>query len=196
MLLDEVLPEYDVRTRHETVVRASAERVYAALWSADLAPPLVRVLLGARALPGALVASLARPLHTLRRRRSGARRSVTMRDVIARGFTLVAEDPPRELVLGLVGTFWRLRGGVRPADAGRFREPPPPGTARAAWSFRVTQRTDGSCLLSTETRVQCADPGSRRRFKLYWMLVRPGSGLIRRLMLRSVRRAAERAEDA
>jgi hypothetical protein len=192
MLLDDVLPVYDVRSRHQTIVRASPERVYAALWSANLAPPLVRLLLGARALPGALAASLARPREAPRLLRPRAKRTVTLRDVIDRGFTLVAEDPPREVVLGLVGAFWRLRGGVRHADADSLRQSPPRGTARAAWSFWVTQRTDGSCLLSTETRVQCADPASRRRFKLYWVVVRPGSGLIRRLMLRAIRRAAER----
>lgn len=47
-LLDEYLPAYDVRERHRTRVRASAPATYAALHTADLAPPLVRVLLTGR----------------------------------------------------------------------------------------------------------------------------------------------------
>jgi hypothetical protein len=43
--------------------------------------------------------------------------------------------------------------------------------------------------LSTETRVWCA-PDARAKFRLYWLLVRPGSGLVRRSMLRSIRREA------
>jgi hypothetical protein len=119
------------------------------------------------------------------------RARVTMRDVIAAGFTLLAEDPPRELVLGVDGAFWRLRGDLRRVDAPSFRGPQPPGTARVAWNFHVAKRQGGMCELSTETRVRCADAASRRRFRLYWLVVRPGSGLIRRMMLRSVRRAAE-----
>jgi hypothetical protein len=33
---------------------------------------------------------------------------------------------------------------------------------------------------------------TRRRFRAYWLFVRPGSGLIRRFMLRAVRARAER----
>lgn len=191
LLLDELLPAYDVSARYETVVRAPVERVYEALWSADLAPLPVRLLLGARALPGAVVGAFTRPRDVWRRLRSRTRGRFTMRDVIAGGFALVAEDPPRELVLGVVGAFWRLRAALSRCDADSFRKPPPPGTARAAWNFHVAQGSGGVCLLSTETRVQCADEVCRRRFKLYWRVVAPGSGLIRVLMLRSIRRVAE-----
>ena len=191
MILDDILPVYDARERHATVVRAPVERVYAALWSANLASPGVRVLLGLRALPGALLAGFGRPRGVWGRLRQRAAARVTMHDVVEQGFTVLAEDPPREVVLGVVGAFWRLRGEMRRIDAESFRGPQPAGTARAAWNFHLAERADGACELSTETRVQCADTASRRRFRLYWIVVRPGSGLIRRLMLRSVRKAAE-----
>lgn len=34
-------------------------------------------------------------------------------------------------------------------------------------------------------------PVTRPRFRIYWLIVRPGSGLIRRSMLRAIRRRAE-----
>jgi hypothetical protein len=40
--------------------------------------------------------------------------------------------------------------------------------------------------------VRCADAATRRAFRRYWLVVRPASGLLRRLMLARVRRAAER----
>jgi hypothetical protein len=46
-------------------------------------------------------------------------------------------------------------------------------------------------MLSTETRVACGDAASRAKFRVYWTFVRPFSGLIRIVMLRAVRRAAE-----
>jgi hypothetical protein len=46
-------------------------------------------------------------------------------------------------------------------------------------------------MLATETRVLCLDDSSRRKFKLYWTLIAPFSGLIRNEALRVVKRAAE-----
>ncbi len=45
--------------------------------------------------------------------------------------------------------------------------------------------------LSTETRVHVADPPARRKFRRYWFVIRPFSGLIRILLLRAARRRAE-----
>jgi hypothetical protein len=56
----------------------------------------------------------------------------------------------------------------------------------------VAEATSHSTLLTTETRIWCADGRARRRFALYWALVRPFSGLIRILMLRAVAREATR----
>jgi hypothetical protein len=191
LLLDDLLPAYDARERHVTLVRAPVERVYAALWSANLAPPPVRALLGLRALPAGLYVTMRQPRGAWRRLRRRLAAQLTMRDIIAGGFTLLAEDPPREVVLGVDGAFWRLRGDLRRVDEHAFRGPQPAGTARAAWNFYLAERPGGTCELSTETRVRCADAASRRRFRLYWLVVRPGSGFIRRMMLRSLRRAAE-----
>jgi hypothetical protein len=191
LLLDQILPIYHARERHATVIRAPIERAYEALWSANLAPVGVRVLMGIRALPVVLLAAFGQPRGAWGRFRERTAARVTMRDIEARGFTVIAADPPREVVLAVVGAFWRLRGEMRRVDAESFRGPQPAGTARAAWNFHLAERADGACELSTETRVHCADEASRRRFRLYWIVVRPGSGLIRRLMLRSVRKAAE-----
>jgi hypothetical protein len=194
VLLDDFLPQFDERERHSTVIRAPAQRVYAAIWTTDFAQSrVIRLLLWLRALPAVLARApsparngASRPAQ---RRRDGA--PLTLRWVATHGFTVLGEDPPRELVLGVVGAFWRLRGDLREVDSAAFRQTPPPGTARAAWNFHVTERADGSSVLSTETRVACSDAASRWRFRIYWLVVRPGSGLIRRAMLRAIRLAAE-----
>ena len=87
----------------------------------------------------------------------------------------VLEDVPGEgLVLTLSGQFWRLRG----------RGPEAPATA--VIDFRALP---GS--LATETRVHVPDPVSRRKFRHYWRIVRPVSGLIRMGVLRAAKRRAE-----
>jgi hypothetical protein len=56
----------------------------------------------------------------------------------------------------------------------------------------VREDDRGRTVLTTETRVACGDPASRAKFRAYWTVVRPFSGLIRILMLRAVRRECER----
>ncbi len=65
------------------------------------------------------------------------------------------------------------------------------GYAKAVWDFRLTPEAGGT-RLSTETRINCTDAASRRRFRLYWRIVGPFSGLIRIALLRAVARAATR----
>ena len=188
MLIDDFLSHYAVVERHAIDVEASPDAVYRAIRSADLARALpVRLLLALRALPAALLAGPS-GLTTLAGR---ARSPITLAEFERNGFVVLAENPPKELLIGLVGAFWKLRGAVRATDATRFRAPQPSGTARAAWNFVVDAGHGGKARLSTETRVEPADPASARRFRAYWFLVRPWSGLTRRCMLRAIREEAE-----
>ena len=190
MLIDDYLAQWDVRERHHIHVAAPAEAVFDSLVETDFGNTfLARLLLGARALPGALMAGMS-GVRSLSRR---ARAPITLRSLEARGFTRLAEHRPTELLIGLEGRFWRPDGDLRTPPAAMFASTPPAaGTARAVWNFALARKPDGTTELTTETRVLCADDAARRRFLPYWLVVRPGSGLIRRSMLRAVRRAAER----
>lgn len=183
--IDAWMPDYDHVERHRTRIAAPAATVYDALLALDLAAsPIARLLIGLRSLPGWLAGR--RPAIRLRR-------TLTLRDATQAGFVMLEERAPHAIVLGLTGRFWQLAGGVLPTDPHSFRDPPPPGAVRAAWSFELSPIGVGATELSTETRVRCADAAARRAFGRYWRIVRPGSGLLRRLMLRAVREAAERA---
>ena len=189
MLLEEVLPEFHVRASYGTHVVASPERVYASVWTADFDHwGLMRTLFLLRGLPGLLTA----PRETWRRARAnGGRRQVRLEDVLRGGFALLGEQPGEELVLGTVGRFWLARGELRPVSPESFRQLSVPGTAKAAWNFAVHRGTGGRTILTTETRVLCADRATRRRFHTYWTVIRPFSGLIRREMLAAIRETAE-----
>lgn len=192
-LLDELMPRFDVVERHRTRVRASPTEIFAALREADLSGGgLTRSLLALRAIPAALLAFARSPRAAaaeLRARR--ARRGARLPDLERAGFHVVAERPPQELLIGLVGRFWTPRGELgRCVTEESFRVGPPPGQALAGWNFTIAARGPGVSELRTETRVWCA-PDALRKFRLYWFVVRPGSGLIRRSMLRAIRRRAE-----
>ena len=100
-----------------------------------------------------------------------------------REFEVLAEEPNRELVIGAIGQPWKPRGGETPrADFRAFAEP---GYAKMVLNFRYD-----AGVLETETRVRLTDAASRRKFRLYWIVIRPFSGLIRRVWLRAIRRRA------
>jgi hypothetical protein len=83
-------------------------------------------------------------------------------------------------------------GAIRRMDAERFRVFDRPGYARVGWSFTVAPAGRGRCVVTTETRVQCTDARSRRRFRWYWRVIGPFSGVVRTEALRLIKADAER----
>jgi hypothetical protein len=98
-----------------------------------------------------------------------------------------------ELVVGGFGRFSRSRPLVRISclDLASYRDFDEPACIKICFNFRCTGGT-----LTTETRVHATDTRSRRLFGLYWLMIRGGSGLIRRVWLRALRRRALRVGPA
>ena len=183
MLLDRLLPDFDVHEVHSILVRARPLVVHRALFEVTANEVwLFRALMTLRGL-GAPAADGSRPLV------EGAQ---------AGGFAILVDEPGRELVLGVMGRFWQLRQRsiqpIRsPADFTAFAEP---GFARAAMNFLIEPVDGDTCRVTTETRVLATDARARRAFRAYWTLVHPGSAFIRRMWLRAIRRRAETASPA
>jgi hypothetical protein len=113
--------------------------------------------------------------------------------LLAGGFVLLGETPGREVLAGTIGQMWKLSGGrgpkvANPAEFAAFNQP---GYAKAAMNLFV-QEVNGRCELVTETRVYATDAAARRAFARYWLVVRPGSGIIRRVWLRAAKKRAEK----
>jgi hypothetical protein len=187
-LLAAWMPDYDVAARYAVQIAAPPEQVWASLLATDFRRPrLVRILMGLRYLP-----TLLRSLRTSRRRIARPQRPPrgSLTNLDHSDFVLLEQHPPREIVLGISGRFWRLKPEILPIPAESFRAPLAAGLAQAAWNFSLTPTAQGA-ELATETRIHCADPISLRRFRRYWWLVSIGSGLIRRAILAQVRREAQ-----
>jgi hypothetical protein len=172
--LDDFLPTYEFAEHHSLAVQAPAARIDAAVRSVSIAD-----------IP------VARALWWLRRfgRKYGDPRKPFVGGELP---GVILEDVPEEgIVLGLTGQFWRPLGGRDPGSpttTEAFVAYSRPDSCKAVVDFRV-----GTASLSTETRVHVADPAARRKFRYYWFVVRPFSGLIRILLLRAVRQRAEAA---
>ena len=175
------MPACDASEFHQTLVRAPIHQVYDALHTTDLAgSPLVRLLLGLRGLTSTWRAGQERP-------------QLNLDAILKGGFVLLGENAPNEIALGLAGRFWSLSGGRCSLTRIEFRDFNEPGYAKAVWNFSLVRESEDVTRLATETRVLCLDADSRRRFRIYWSLIGPFSGLIRREVLRAIRKHAERA---
>ena len=164
--------------RHQRRVAVPRVVAWSALQRADLGgSPVTRALLTLRGL-----------------RRPGATRRLTLAALADAGFVPLGERSGREIAFGLVGRFWSPSGGRVRLTPLEFRDYARPGYAKAVWTFTVEDEGEGVTRLVTETRIACVDAASRWRFRLYWLGVRPFSGLIRRAMLRAVAREAARAQ--
>jgi hypothetical protein len=172
-LIDDFMPVFDAVERHALTIAAPPADVFAAITRTDFAR--------------------SGPIRWLFRMRGlGAPGALTLGDVTRRGFVLLGERPGSEMAFGIAGRFWTPSCGRVVMDADAFGAFERAGHAKAVWDFRVADAGHGSTRLTTETRIRCVDAGARRRFRVYWTLVRPFSGLIRILMLRAVARQATR----
>ena len=172
MLIDDFLPVYDVTERHQVIIAGSLGEVYAAIRRLDIG--------GARFTP-----------WLFRLRGLPAPSAFTLDELLKMRFILLGERENAELLLGVVGKFWKVCGELRRLDAEGYQRFDEAGYAKAAWNFSLTQAAPTRVLLRTETRVRCLDARSRLRFRMYWALVGPFSGLIRREMLQQIKRTVE-----
>jgi hypothetical protein len=179
-ILDDYAPAWEFDERHARRIAAPPDRVYAAL----------------RALPAGDI----RFFHALTwLRRFGrpapagilnAPKSEPILDTAVRGgFVLVAEDPPREVVVGAV--VIGPGAGARPSTPAEFDAVAGPGFAKATMNFLVEPDGAGGSVVTTETRVHATDARSARRFAMYWRIIQPGSAFIRRMWLRAIQTRAE-----
>ena len=176
--IDEFLPNHDFSAAFETRINAPASVVYQSLLRSDFSELwLVRVLMTIRSgkrLPRNRVPG------DLRQRLQGT------------GFVILSEVPNEEIVTGVAGRFWRPDGGrCMELTAKDFAAFSPSGFAKAVWNFKLRADSTGSTVLSTETRVKCFGSAAFWKFRLYWTLVGPFSGLMRKAILKQVKTDTE-----
>ena len=181
--LDRFMPVWQFDERHTIHVDAPPERVFEAIR-------------GVRACD----IRLFRTLTTIRRFGRPGPESILnapadqpILDVATRtSFVLLADEAPRELVIGTVVIAPRPRAAApNQITEDLFTKPLRPGVALATMNFLVTPDDGRGSIVSTETRVFANSKPAERRFAIYWRFIRPGSDIIRRMWLRAIARRAE-----
>ena len=172
MLVDDLLPEYDVSDAVATVVDADLATTWDTLMEVDLIDvgrkrPLVGILGATRILPDIVGHMLhgeppQRPPEHLRLR------DITQLSLDKGGWVLLGERFRDEIALGLVGKFWRPVIEFAKVPADRFREFAEPGFAKTIYALSVRPVGPHRTVLSGTMRTATTDAQARRWFRRYW----------------------------
>lgn len=174
MLIDEFLPDYHIRKKHRVKVRASTDLTFDTVRLLDITHARFSMFL-------------------FRLRGMPAPEKFTLKDFLKMRFVLLGEKKNEELLLGLAGQFWTPSGKLQRLAPEEFREFNEPGNAKAVWNFSPKDHGENNVILETETRIQCLDEASRKRFRIYWLAIGSFSGLIRKEILWTLKQQAEQA---
>jgi hypothetical protein len=186
VLLDEVMPEYDVHEVHELWVPAEPGTAYEAVQAVTAKE--VRLF-------GPLMSLRAVPARLQRKPRSFDEQAPMLTRMLEAGFVDLGTEPGSEVVVGAVGRFWSPSGNLpvrtirTPED---FKEFAQPGYSKAAMNFSVEPQGDGS-LIRTETRIVGTDAEASKKFRRYWWLIGWASAAIRRSWLKAILRRCQTA---
>lgn len=174
LLIDRFLPSFQFAEHHQQLVRAdSAAQVLEAVEQVIVRPdPWIERLIAVREWPARSLAKwLSKP-------------ALAPVSFGYANFTRLGKTEGEEIAFGLAGRFWQLDYGLlQVRDANHFEEIQ--GPPKLVMNFQVAPEND-LWLLSTQTRVHCPSPEDLNRFRLYWLLIRPASGLIRRRLLSKI----------
>lgn len=177
--LNNLLPEYQFSEHHTTVVLGKQEKVFAAVEDMDLSDSTIaRGLMRLWRIPAKLFI-----------------KNVSDKNMSVTDFIPLIHTPPTDLVRGLIAGNTSPKDKSK-VDAEAFRVFDQPGCFKLAWAFWLTDLGDDRIRLDTETRVFCTDKKTLRGFTVYWLIIRPWSGLIRMRLLASIKRHAETGSKA
>ena len=180
-LLGIFVPEPEVAIRHEVRVNAPADLTFDLACRSDLgASPIVKALFKTREL------IVGHPPETNVPPEGGL-----VEQLRAFGWVVLADVPGREIVFGAVTQPWKADATFRSVAPDEFASFNEPGYVKIAWTLRTDPQGAFACTARTDTRVATTDAASRRNFRRYWAAFLPGIKLIRVVMLRHIKRAAE-----
>lgn len=167
-LIDKYLPEYTFSEYHSTEVNSPVEMVYACAKNFDMSKSkLIKLLFTIRGLP------------TQRMNLQGFLADMK--------FTALEERVPQEYLAG----FW-LKKKIEPIpDYEAFISNSISARIKVVWNFQCEEQSADNTQLSTETRILCVNPKTKFSFGLYWLVIRPFSGMIRKKMLQIIKKEAE-----
>ncbi len=164
ILIDKYLPQYTFGEYHETLVNCPIQNVYGVARDFDLSKSkIIKFLFRLRGLPT---------------------ERMNLQDfVVDMGFTNLEENPPNEYLIG----FWMRSRIEKIPSYEDFVNASISSWVKGVWNFRFEEMAKNKTKVSTETRILCVVPITKLTFDLYWAMIKPFSGLVRKEMLNIIK---------
>jgi hypothetical protein len=179
--IDSFIANFDVRERHQIMVRAPAAFVFQTALEFDMRSlPMVRALFWLRGKILGAQAEGSRPRRGL------------LADMVALGWRVLGEEPGRIVIAGTACQPWEANVVFTSIVPEQFAGFSMPDQVKIAWTLETEACRADLTRFATETRAVATDDQARAKFKRYWGFFRLGIVAIRWLLLRAVRREAER----
>ncbi|RPI25894.1 MAG: hypothetical protein EHM61_13175 [Acidobacteria bacterium] len=180
--LDDFMPDYHFSERHEVRVRANTAKVKAAIEKVTFDELRVyHALMRVRGLAAG---------RNVKTNAIGQKRVLEVLLNPASGFIKLDEDS-QEIVFGMAGRPWAAGRPLRWESKEAFQAFNAPHSVKIVCNLRVEDEGGGWSRIVTETRIRATDDSARRTMGMYWRMVYPGSGMIRRNWLNAIRDRAE-----
>lgn len=163
MLINKYLPTYQFNEVHSIIVEGNSEECYKAAISLDLSKSrIISFLFRLRGLPfrNTKLVDLTKDMR----------------------FTLLEENYYSEFLYA----FWFKNKTEWIDNKEEFQKENKFYNAKAGWSFSFIEKENGKTEIITETRIQCFNKKTKFIFTIYWFVIKPFSGLIRRKMLQLI----------
>lgn len=191
-VIDEYLPEFDYSEIRTVEVAASAGAVYTA----------AKALTGhdISGVAGSLLDSSGLPnqLQDAKTTVKAAMDQPLLEILYDKALIPLAEQPDKEIVVGVIGEFWEGGTGSWPTieSPEAYVAFDDPAYGKAAVNLLIQPgREPGNVLLSSEMRFQVQDLSKREQFGQIWPVISIGSGFVRQQWLKAIKRRAESNED-
>jgi len=187
MLIDKYLPKYDFTEVYDIEIEATPEVAYRAVNEATLGDMsvVVRLLLWLRAIPDRIMGNKSMDLDS--------RTPIITQQ--SDDSIILEQQAPHEIVLGMImkGRVWEKQNKeIKLTHADDFLAFKDPEHCWVVSHLRVdSSGTPGTVIVRTESRTMGLSQQATKEFKSYWRIIKPFSGLIRRLMLNAIKYRAE-----
>lgn len=139
--------------------------------------------------------TIGRPLVALRGLNAPLHQDRMLETFTRRAGAVLVNDRPHSTMLVMIGKPWSpIPQHIQLNSVAELESFRRPGWLKYGMEWELQPLADGRTVVETRTLCEATDPVARRRFRLYWSIIRAGSGAIRLDIISTLRRLSTTTE--
>jgi hypothetical protein len=183
--IDALMPEYSFNEFHKVQIRASSEKVKQTLQ-----------VTGVKDIPVAHLLMKIRGIADVDLDDRAANNKAGSDTISTPDFNFFVVAPDEFITIMILKSVIITNNANKPAPPeistlGQYISFNEPGYVKVAMNFRFFSTDNKKTILTTETRVNGITHNDSRVFGYYWRIIYPGSAIIRRVWLNTIKKKAE-----